>query len=78
MVKIKSEHSQEEKIVCFMKKYKLVALKVKPVFSTLSSRFKIIRNIQGNPLDGIPELLELPSKFMPKKWYSLKKKEKNK
>jgi len=41
----------EEKVAsCFAKKYKLVALKVKLILGTLLERFRITREIVGNPL----------------------------
>jgi len=43
---------------CFAKKYKLVALKVKPVLGTLLERFRITREIIGDPLKNMPRLLE--------------------
>jgi len=44
-------------VVCFAKKYKLVALKVKSMLETLPERFRIIREITGDPLK---DLLKLP------------------
>jgi len=38
---------------CFAKKYKPVALKVKLVLGTLPERFRITREIIGDPLQGI-------------------------
>jgi len=52
--------------VCFAKKYKLVALKVKPVLGTLPEIFRIIREIMGNPLKDLPKLPEQPLEFTPK------------
>ena len=62
--------------VCFAKKYKLVALKVKPVLGTLLERFRIIREIKGDSLKDIPKLLEKPPDFIPKGRYMAKRKEK--
>jgi len=61
---------------CFAKKYKPVALKVKPVLGTLPERFRIIREIMGNPLRGLPELPEHPPEFSPKGRYTAERKEK--
>lgn len=47
------------------KKYKLVALKVKPVHMELADKFRIIRNITGDPLAEMPELNPNPPKFKP-------------
>ena len=46
------------------KKYKLVALKVQPVLSTLPSCFHIEWNITGNPLANIPMLPLIPLPFV--------------
>ena len=62
--------------VYFAKKYKLVALKVKPVLGTLPKRFRIIREIKGDPLKDIPKLPEKPPNFVPKGKYTAKRKEK--
>jgi len=62
--------------VCFAKKYKPVALKVKPVLGTLPERFRIIREIMDNPLKGLPKLPEHPPEFSPKGKYTLERKEK--
>ena len=48
---------------CFAKKYKPVALKVKPVLGTLPERFRITREIIGDPLKNISRLLEQPPEF---------------
>jgi len=44
--------------VCFAKKYKLVALKVKPMLGMLPKRLRIIREITGDPLKDLPKLPE--------------------
>jgi len=63
-------------VACFAKKYKLVALKVKPVLGTLPERFRIIREIMGDPLKGLPKLLEHPPEFSLKGRYTTERKEK--
>jgi len=63
-------------VVCFAKKYKLVALKVKPVLGTLPERFRIIRDIKGDPLKDLPILLERLPDFIPKGRYTAERKEK--
>jgi len=63
-------------VACFAKKYKPVALKVKPVLGTLSERFRIIREITGDPLKGLPKLPEHPPEFSPKGRYMAERKEK--
>jgi len=44
------EEIEEEVASCFAKKYKPVALKVKPILGTLPERFRITREIVGDPL----------------------------
>jgi len=61
---------------CFAKKYKPVALKVKPVLGTLPERFVIIREITGDPLKGLPKLPEHLLEFSPKGRYMAERKEK--
>ena len=62
--------------VCFAKKYKPVALKVKPVLGTLPEKFRIIREITGDPLKDLPKLPEHPPEFSPKGRYMAERKEK--
>ena len=47
------------------KKYKPVALKVKPVIADLPERYRIIRNIIGDPLADMPVLPTRPIAFKP-------------
>jgi len=61
---------------CFAKKYKPVILKVKPVLGTLPERFRITREIVGDPLQEIPKLPEYPPEFKPRGHYTLERKEK--
>jgi len=61
---------------CFAKKYKPVALKVKPVLGTLPERFRITREIIGDPLKNMPRLSEQPPEFQTKGRYNLDRKEK--
>jgi len=63
-------------IVCFAKKYKPVALKVKPVLGILLEKFRIIREITGDPLKDLLKLLEHPPEFSPKGRYMAERKEK--
>jgi len=62
--------------VYFAKKYKLVALKVKPVLGTLLERFRIIIEITGDPLKDLPKLPEHLPEFSPKGRYMVERKEK--
>jgi len=47
------------------KKYKPVALKVRPIIGELPDRFRIIRNIAGDPLANLPILDPNPPAFKP-------------
>ena len=60
---------------CFAKKYKLVALKVKPVFRTLPERFRITQEIIDNPLKDMPKLPEWPPEFQSRERYNLEQKD---
>ena len=57
------------------KKYKPVALKTKPVIDQLPPRFRIVREIKGDPLRDLPVLPENPSMFIPTARYSQERKE---
>jgi hypothetical protein len=45
------------------KKYKPITLKVRPVETELLSRFRIIHDIRGDPLENIPKLPMRPQDF---------------
>ena len=47
------------------KKYKPVAKKVRPVISEMPDKFRIVRNIVGDPLADLPELDPRPAPFKP-------------
>ena len=57
------------------KKYKPVALKVRPVETELPSRFRIIRDIKGDPLENMPTLPTHPEDFTPTGRYTVERKE---
>jgi hypothetical protein len=57
------------------KKYKPVALKIRPVETKLSSQYRITRNIKGNPLENMPKLTTRPPPYMPTGWYTEERKE---
>ena len=57
------------------KKYKPVALKVKPVLGELAEKFRIIRNIKGDPLEHLPTLNPNPPKFTPCSRYTQERKD---
>ena len=56
-------------------KYKPVALKVKPLFTDLPAKYRIIREIQGDPLENMPVLNPNPPEFKPTGRYTLERKE---
>ncbi|KDR81132.1 hypothetical protein GALMADRAFT_36968, partial [Galerina marginata CBS 339.88] len=47
------------------KKYKPVSQKVRPVYTELPQKFRIIRNITGDPLADLPTLNPNPPEFKP-------------
>lgn len=57
-------------VQCLAKKYKPVALKVRPVLGELPGKFRIVRNITGDPLAGMPTLPVEPSDVVPKGRYT--------
>jgi hypothetical protein len=57
------------------KKYKPVALKVRPVIGELPDKFRIIRNIIGDPLGDLPILSPNPPAFKPHGRYTQERKE---
>ena len=58
------------------KKYKLVHLKIKPVIGELPGKFRIVRNITGDPLKDLLTLLTDPPKFKHTGHYKRKRKDK--
>ena len=61
-------------ILAVKKKYKPVALKTRPIMAELPERFRIVRNILGNPLETLPTLSKHPGPFHPCGRYTLKRK----
>lgn len=61
-------------ILAAKKKYKPVAKKVRPVMTELPERFRIVRNIVGNPLAALPTLVHNPPPFQPTARYTLERK----
>ena len=57
------------------KKYKPVALKVKPVYTELPGQYRIQRNIKGDPLADMPRLNPRPPEFEPTGRYTQSRKE---
>src|SRR5277367_2582255 len=70
--------SSSKKVPIFIsakKKYKPVARKVRPVLEDLPGKFRIIRNIIGDPLAGLPTLNPNPPPFIPTGRYTQERKE---
>jgi Integrase zinc binding domain/RNase H-like domain found in reverse transcriptase len=57
------------------KKYKPVDKKVRPVYEDLPQKFRIIREIKGDPLENMPVLSPNPPDFVPKGRYTLERKQ---
>ena len=57
------------------KKYKPVALKVKPVYAELPGQYRIQRNIKGDPLADMPRLNPRPPEFEPTGRYTQPRKD---
>ena len=57
------------------KKYKPVALKIRPVIGELPEKFRIIRTILGDPLAGLPTLNPNPPDFVPCSRYTQDRKD---
>ena len=57
------------------KKYKPVALKVKPVIGELPDKFRIVRRITGDPLQNLPMLPTNPPPFTPTGRYTQERKD---
>ena len=57
------------------KKYKPVALRTKPVLQELPEKFRIVRNITGDPLEHLPMLNPNPPKFSPCGRYTQERKD---
>ena len=66
---------RQENVKILMKKYKPVAQKVRPIIGDLPSRFRIVRNIIGDPLTDLPRLSPLPPRFRPTGRYSEERKQ---
>ncbi|KAJ3779488.1 hypothetical protein GGU10DRAFT_240718, partial [Lentinula aff. detonsa] len=56
------------------RKYKPVAKKVKPIIGELPQRFRIIREITGDPLKDMPKLSTHPPEFTPTGRYTEERK----
>ena len=71
----RSARSMETVSAFLGKKYKPVALKVKPVYAELPEQFRIKREIKGDPLKDLPKLNPNPPDFVPTGRYTLERKE---
>jgi hypothetical protein len=73
----KNVGAQEKPVAIYIaakKKYKPVHLKVKPVIGELPDKFRIIRNIIGDPLKDLPTLPTDPPRFKPTGRYTKERK----
>jgi hypothetical protein len=57
------------------KKYKPAALKVKPIYAELPAKYRIVRDIKGDPLAELPKLNPNPPAFEPTGRYTQERKE---
>ncbi len=57
------------------KKYKKVADKIRPVYQELPDKYRIVRDIKGDPLKNMPLLSKQPPEFVPTGRYSRERKE---
>jgi hypothetical protein len=71
----KKEESPETRETFVTKKYKPVAQKIRPVYQDLPDKFRIIRDIKGDPLDTLPLLNKNPPEFVPTGRYTAERKE---
>jgi len=68
--------TEQEPTATFLgKKYKPVALKVRPVYEELPERYRIKREILGDPLAGMPELPIHPTEYVPVERYEQDRKD---
>ena len=70
----KQKACQTEKAAVYTK-YKPVALKVKPLHADLPNKYRIIRDIKGDPLENMPILNPRPPEFKPTGRYTQERKE---
>ena len=66
---------KDMRMVLTGKKYKPVALKVKPLYQELPEKFQVERNIMGDPLKDMPILDPHPPNFEPTGCYTAECKE---
>ena len=75
LVSVMVEGIVKRKGVVTKKKYKPVAKKVKPVVTELPGKYRIIREIKGDPLANMPVLGKVPPPFEPKGRYTAERRE---
>ena len=68
-----SVDSTVPQVAVFGKRYKPVDKKVRPVLGALPEKFRIIRNITGDPLATMPTLQRRPPSFTPTGRYTLER-----
>ncbi|KAG6823417.1 hypothetical protein H0H92_010288 [Tricholoma furcatifolium] len=71
-----AEKPPSRKGVQTKKKYKPVAKKTKPVATTVSEEFRVVRKNVGDPLAGMPPLNPNPPPFKPGKRFTQERMEK--
>jgi Integrase zinc binding domain/RNase H-like domain found in reverse transcriptase len=71
----KLETKEDVTVLANQKKYKPVAVKVRPIYAELPDQYRIKRNIQGDPLQGLPKLNPKPPDFVPTGRYTQERKE---
>jgi hypothetical protein len=69
----KPSSTQESTFVA--RKYKPVARKIRPVIAELPDKFRIIRNIVGDPLEDLPTLSPNPPPFEPTGRYTAERRD---
>ena len=69
------ENAKPPTVIFAGKKYKPVALKIHPIETELPSHFRIIREIKGDPLENLPQLLTCLANFIPTGRYTAECKE---
>ena len=73
--KASSEQKSSDTVSVYSKKYKPVALKVKPIIAELPENFRIKREIRGDPLQNLPRLSPRPPEFAPTGRYTQERKD---
>jgi hypothetical protein len=71
-----AEQDKDLPVSVLASKYKPVALKVKPIYAELPERFRIKREIRGDPLAEMPKLNPHPPDFVPTGRYTQERKDK--